>query len=83
MTSKLDTNVLEWIKQNNKIKREEIAAKYNVPVIDVYAKWKELESYGIDTSLLLCNYINHPTRKMHYLFANMICSFLEENKYVD
>ena len=29
MTSKLDTNVLEWIKQNNKIKREEIAAKYN------------------------------------------------------
>ena len=62
---------------------KEIAAKYNVPVIDVYAKWKELESYGIDTSLLLCNYINHPTRKMHYLFANMICSFLEENKYVD
>ena len=60
-----------------------IAAKYNVPVIDAYAKWKELESYGIDTSLLLCNYINHPTRKMHYLFANMICSFLEENKYVD
>ena len=62
---------------------KEIAAKYNVPVIDAYAKWKELESYGIDTSLLLCNYINHPTRKMHYLFANMICSFLEENKYVD
>ena len=59
---------------------KEIAAKYNVPVIDAYAKWKELESYGIDTSLLLCNYINHPTRKMHYLFANMICSFLEENK---
>ena len=62
---------------------KEIAAKYNVLVIDAYAKWKELESYGIDTSLLLCNYINHPTRKMHYLFANMICSFLEENKYVD
>lgn len=62
---------------------KEIAAKYNVPVIDAHAKWKELESYGIDTSLLLCNYINHPTRKMHYLFANMICSFLEENKYVD
>ena len=31
---------------------KEIAAKYNVPVIDVYAKWKELESDGIDTSLL-------------------------------
>lgn len=48
------------------------AQKYGYEVADAYSKWKEFESYGIDTSLLLCNYINHPTRKMHNLFVDLL-----------
>lgn len=54
----------------------EVSRENDVPVIDVYSKWKQLERLGIDTSSLLCNYINHPTRKMHLLYADMIFDFL-------
>lgn len=45
------------------------AAKCNVRVCDVYAKWKLMEQNGVDVTSLLSNYINHPTREMHWLFA--------------
>nr|HML48542.1 GDSL-type esterase/lipase family protein [Clostridia bacterium] len=41
----------------------------NVPVCDCYAKWKQLRALGLDTDDLLSNYLNHPTRDMHWLFA--------------
>jgi len=47
----------------------ELAEKYNVPVCDCYGKWKTMEKYGIDTTKLLINGINHPTEEMHNLFA--------------
>ena len=48
------------------------AAEYGVPVCDTYAVWKKMSGYGIDTTALLCNHINHPTREMHRLFADML-----------
>ena len=48
------------------------AAEYGVPVCDAYAVWKKMSGYGVDTTALLCNHINHPTREMHRLFADML-----------
>ena len=49
----------------------ELAKAMNVLVCDCYAKWKKL-SETQDTTLLLDNRINHPTREMHQLFADML-----------
>jgi lysophospholipase L1-like esterase len=38
-------------------------------VCDVYLKWKSLHSASVNTTALLCNGVNHPSRKMHWLFA--------------
>jgi len=54
----------------------EVAKKNNVEVCDCYSEWKKLKLYGIDTTLLLSNYINHPTRQMHQLFADMLFKLL-------
>ncbi len=43
-----------------------------VPVADAYAVWKSLAAAGIDTSALLANFINHPSREMHSLFAELL-----------
>ncbi len=43
-----------------------------VEVCDVYAIWKKLSEYGVDTTELLCNHINHPIREMHKLFADAL-----------
>lgn len=45
------------------------AAQYRVAVCDCYRKWKQLAAIGADTTSLLANYINHPRRDMHELFA--------------
>ncbi|MBQ9783317.1 MAG: GDSL family lipase [Clostridia bacterium] len=45
-----------------------LAEELGVPVCDCYAKWKTL-SETEDTTLLLANRINHPTKDMHELFA--------------
>ena len=41
----------------------------NIPVCDCYGKWKLLEANGVNTTELLANKLNHPTRQMHWLFA--------------
>ena len=48
-----------------------LARRMQVTVCDCYAKWKEL-SRTQDTTRLLCNRINHPTREMHRLFADCL-----------
>lgn len=48
-----------------------LASQMQVTVCDCYAKWKEL-SKTQDTTMLLCNRINHPTREMHQLFADCL-----------
>ncbi|MBR7132000.1 MAG: GDSL family lipase [Clostridia bacterium] len=50
----------------------ECAEQNGAEVCDVYAIWKKMKEYGIDTTELLCNYINHPTRQMHRLFADAL-----------
>ena len=45
-----------------------VAREMNVPVADCYAEWKKL-SETQDTTTMLANYINHPTKEMHELFA--------------
>jgi lysophospholipase L1-like esterase len=40
-----------------------------IPVCDCYKKWKKLYEAGVNTTKLLSNYINHPSRGMHMLFA--------------
>ena len=50
----------------------EVCAEYNVPICDCYSKWKKMAELGVDTTLLLDNYINHPTREMHVFFADCL-----------
>ena len=45
-----------------------LAQDMEIPVCDCYSMWKEL-STKTDTTILLANRINHPTREMHELFA--------------
>ena len=49
----------------------DLAREMGVPVCDCYSKWKELAKTE-DTTMLLCNRINHPTPEMHELFANAL-----------
>lgn len=46
-----------------------LCAEEGVPVCDTYAKWKRMAELGVDTTELLSNKLNHPTREMHNLFA--------------
>ncbi|MBE6701826.1 MAG: GDSL family lipase [Ruminococcaceae bacterium] len=48
-----------------------LAREMGVVVCDCYAQWKEL-SKTEDTTKMLCNRINHPTKEMHRLFADML-----------
>lgn len=58
-------------------------AKLNgVYIADVYAVWKKLAYYGIDTTKLLVNKINHPTREMHRLFADALYDVIIENNLI-
>ena len=40
-----------------------------VSICDCYAIWKQMYEKGADTTSLLSNGLNHPTREMHELFA--------------
>ena len=51
---------------------KKICRNENIPVCDCYYKWKRLAELGVDTTALLSNYINHPTRDMHSLFASTL-----------
>lgn len=51
---------------------KELAAKYDIPVCDCYAKWKKLEKAGVNVTEMLSNKVSHPTRPMHQLFASSL-----------
>ena len=40
-----------------------------IPLCDVYTKWMAMYRNGVDIIDMLSNYLNHPTREMHKLFA--------------
>ena len=48
-----------------------LAHSMGVAVCDCYSEWKKL-SETEDTTQLLANYINHPTKEMHELFASRL-----------
>ena len=56
----------------------ESALNNDAVICDVYSVWKKLKNYGVDTTELLCNYINHPIRQMHRLFADLLEPLLNE-----
>jgi lysophospholipase L1-like esterase len=45
------------------------AARHFVAVADAYATWDLLAEGGVDTTSLLSNGINHPSREMHDVFV--------------
>lgn len=51
---------------------KEIAAKHGAAICDCYTKWKTMNAHGVNTTRLLANYINHPTREMNKLFATSL-----------
>lgn len=59
----------------------ETARECGAKVCDCYGMWKKLAETE-DTTLLLANRINHPTREMHELFAQALfdCIFDEDVK---
>ena len=48
-----------------------LAEEMGITLCDCYAKWKKL-SETEDTTMLLANRINHPTKEMHKLFAESL-----------
>lgn len=48
---------------------KKLCEQKNITVCDCYAKWKKLQDSGINTTELLSNHINHPTREMNWMFA--------------
>lgn len=54
-----------------------LAAELGVAVADAYAKWKALEAEGMDVTENLANYINHPSRELHQLFADVLFETLQ------
>ena len=54
-----------------------LAAELGVAVADAYAKWKALEAEGIDVTENQANYINHPSRELHQLFADALFETLQ------
>ena len=47
----------------------DICQRNGVRICDCYKRWKTLSMAGINTTDLLSNAINHPTREMNWLFA--------------
>lgn len=56
-----------------------VAEEEQVPLCDCCRKWKLLLDNGVDTTALLSNYINHPNREMHWLFAGALVETMFEN----
>jgi len=49
-----------------------VAQSYSIPIADCYAMWKTMRESGKDINELLANGINHPTREMQWLFAEVL-----------
>lgn len=52
-------------------KARSLAEEMGITICDCYSEWKQL-SKETDTTMLLANWINHPVREMHELFADRL-----------
>ena len=57
-----------------------LAESMGIPVCDCYKSWKALKENDVDVVRLLSNRINHPTEKMHWLFAIMLLKQIFEGE---
>lgn len=57
----------------------DLAREMGVTVCDCYSAWKELGKTQ-DVTTLLANRINHPTKEMHGLFAQMLFDTIFEKE---
>lgn len=48
----------------------------NIPVCDCYSVWENMRKNGADTTALLANHLNHPTRRMQWLAAFKLAELL-------
>lgn len=48
---------------------KQVATECGIKVCDVYSKWEQMYNKGVDITELLANYMNHPKKEMHWLFA--------------
>ena len=55
----------------------ECARRHGAHICDCYAQWQSLAASGTDTTQLLVNYLNHPTRDMHQLFADELYALIQ------
>ncbi len=73
----------QFMKENRLEEYVEIAksvAKENqVPVCDVYERWSLLKKAGVDTTELLSNKLNHPTREMNWMTAFSLAETMFKN----
>lgn len=51
---------------------KQVCEECGVPYVDAYGKWMWMAEHGVDTTMLLSNAINHPTREMHQLFTDLL-----------
>lgn len=56
-----------------------VCEECGIRVCDCYKKWKTLEKFGVDTTELLANKINHPSREMNWLFAVSLLETMMED----
>lgn len=53
-----------------------VAEAMNVPVCDIYAKWKKMAAAGVNITEMLANKLNHPIRPLHNMIASMLLDML-------
>lgn len=57
---------------------KELCAEMDIAVCDCYSLWKKMREGGVNTTELLSNRLNHPSREMHKLFAyELVKQFFE------
>lgn len=61
----------------------QVCEEYEIPVCDVYARWKKLRAEGQDITELLASHITHPTREMQLVFADMLVETMLQYNMVD
>ena len=75
--SKMTQN--EGILEAYLVEAVKLCEKCGVKVCDCYSKWKRMAKNGVDTTKLLSNRINHPTRELNWLFAvSLLDTILDE-----
>ncbi len=58
----------------------DLGEKLALPVADIYTEWVRLHKSGVDTTLWICNGLNHPDERGHRLAATLIFQKMLENR---